>query len=487
MSQLQQQLEQLLQQTYGYGQFRTGQLEIIMSLVQGRDVLAILPTGGGKSICFQIPGLYLGGTTLVISPLISLMQDQVDNLIKRGLRATFINSSLSRQEQQRRLRNMQTGQYQFIYLAPEKLESESFRQLCRHVKITLIAIDEAHCVSVWGHDFRPSYLRLSQLLTEIFDTDTRPPIIALTATANKQAQADIIAYCGLRQPQLVQQSFARDNLKILVHKCHNEHDKLLHILCVLQKHAGQIGIIYVLTRKQAVFLADKLNQLLQPDKTIKVYHGGLDKHIRQTIQEEFISGRTPVIVATNAFGMGVDQPHVRYVIHAQISSNLENYFQEIGRGGRDGEIAYCYAFYTVMDLQISLEFIRRNQMLSRQRQKVLSEKLKKVQKYLTLTSCRQAYVLRCFDEKRNGWRCQMCDNCCHYSWSYPPTVKEKLRHWQNWRKRLAKQQRLIPSSIITDLSLSYLAIIPWRRLPQLAVIPGIGRGFVERFGKLLPE
>lgn len=479
-------LETILQQYFGYPHFRPGQLEIISALCTGHDVLAILPTGGGKSLCFQIPGLYLGGTVLIVSPLISLMQDQVANLTKRNLRATFINSTLTNPERQKRTNTFIAGGYQFLYAAPETLANPHFQTACRQAPISVIAVDEAHCVSVWGHDFRPEYFKLGQTFYDIFG-DTRPPVIALTATANHRAQADIITSCRLRSPVHIQQSFARDNLKILVSRCHNEHDKLLKILYTLQKHQGEIGIIYVLTRRQAVFIADLINRLLRPRIPIKVYHGGLDKNMRQTIQEEFIAGITPVIVATNAFGMGVDQPHVRFVIHAQISSNLENYFQEIGRGGRDGQLARAYTFYTDHDLLISLNFIKSNHQLSKKRQKVLLRQLKMIQKYLHTHTCRQHFVLKYFDEHRSHWRCHLCDRCQHYQFHYDQTVKDKFQAWVSWRSSLAQKYHLIPSTILTDLTLAYLSIISWRQLPDLTVIPGIGRGFIAQFAQFLPE
>ncbi|MBQ6438259.1 ATP-dependent DNA helicase RecQ, partial [bacterium] len=411
MTDKQQVLEQLLQHHFGYPQYRPGQLDIIDAVTAGRDALAILPTGGGKSVCFQIPGLYLGGTTLVISPLISLMQDQVANLHKRGLSATFLNSTLEPAEAARREQKLLAGDYQFVYLAPEKLVSPRFQKLWRQADIRLIAIDEAHCVSVWGHDFRPSYLQIGATIAQIYAHRLRPPVMALTATANHQAQADIIKFCRLTNPFIQQQSFARDNLRLCVHRCFNKHDHMLHLLDLLQKYHGQIGIIYALTRHQAEFLAAKINALLPQSTPVQVYHGGLDKPTRARIQDEFIAGTTPVIVATNAFGMGVDQPHVRFVIHAQISSNLENYFQEIGRGGRDGQLADCYALYRPEDLQISLSFIQADHSLSHKRQRALVHKLRQVDQFLRTHHCRQRFVLDYFDEHRPGWHCGLCDNC----------------------------------------------------------------------------
>ncbi|MBQ6154622.1 ATP-dependent DNA helicase RecQ [bacterium] len=475
---MKQELTTILQRVYGYEQFREGQLPIMTALVQGRDVLAILPTGGGKSLCFQIPGLYLGGLTLVISPLISLMQDQVENLQRRGIKTTYINSTLSPEQQQQRQQDLLAGKYQFLYLAPEKLASEKFQVWCRQLPIKLLAVDEAHCVSVWGHDFRPAYLRLRQAFAQLFG-EQRPPIIALTATANKKAQADIVRFVGLKQPLDRQQSFARDNLKICISECFNEHDKMLKLLYLLQKHQGEIGIIYTLTRAKAVELAELINLLLQPAKKVKVYHGGLDKVVRAQIQQEFISGQTPVIVATNAFGMGVDQPHVRFVIHAQMSSNVENYFQEIGRGGRDGQIAHAYALVTATDWQISEQFITSNHQWSPPRKRIWRQKLLQVKKLVWTRGCRQQWVLKCFDEKRPGWQCGLCDRCCGYHFSYSVQVKKVHQLVWTWRKKLARRLQVLPNTLLPDVSVAYLCLVPWWRLQTLTVIPGLGKGFVE--------
>ncbi len=479
-------LQKILKQYFNYDDFRAGQLDIILPLINGRDVLAILPTGGGKSLCFQIPGLYLGGTTLVISPLISLMQDQVANLVKKGIKATYLNSSLSLDELKNRMTKVEANYYQFVYLAPEKLKNQSFQKICQKINIPLIAIDEAHCISVWGHDFRPAYLQLKDFLKVICKNKVKPRIAAFTATANLKAQADIKNFSGLDKPLQIQKSFARNNLKILVHQCFNEHDKILRILYLLQKHHGQIGIIYVLTRKEAKNLANFLNTLREKETKIAVYHGGLETKIRAQIQNDFIAEKIPIIVATNAFGMGVDQPHVRFVIHAQISSNLENYFQEIGRGGRDGKLAHCYTLYTKKDLIISANFIKQNKSLSKLRKKILINKLTQVIRYLKTKQCRQKFILNYFDEKIKQ-NCQLCDHCLNYKFHYPFWIKQRLLIYQQWRTNLAKNQHLIPSSIITDLSLSYLVLVNWTKLTSLAAIPGIGTGFIKNYQSLLPK
>ena len=473
-------LEALLKKYFGYSQFRPGQLEIIFPLIKKRDVLAILPTGGGKSLCFQIPGLYLGGTTLVISPLISLMQDQVQNLEKHGIAVTFINSTLTKEEQEKRLAKFLVGEYQFVYVSPEKLISQKFRQICQQVNLTLIAIDEAHCISVWGHDFRPPYLEIGNFIDQL---KKRPVIAAFTATANKRAQTDIIRYCHLQNHLQAQKSFARDNLQIYVHQCFNEHDKLLRLLYLLQKHMGETGIIYVLTRQDASSFAQLLNRLRPQQEPIKIYHGGLDKKERTQIQADFISGQQKVIIATNAFGMGVDQPHVRFVIHAQISSNLENYFQEIGRAGRDGALAFCYTLYLPKDLQISADFINRNHSAKKQQLQILQFKLKQMIRYLQTKKCRQNFILNYLDEKTN-FCCGLCDHCRQEKLDYNYHLQQKFARLQAWRFHYARAHRLIPSSIVTDLTLAYLAVLDTKSFSDLSLIPGVGVGAQEILNKL---
>ncbi len=469
---LKEKLEQILQKYFGFAHFRSGQLEVIFPLIKKRDVLAILPTGGGKSLCFQIPGLYLGGTTLVISPLISLMQDQVQNLEKHGVAVTFINSTLSREEQEKRLAKFLAGQYQFVYVSPEKLASQKFRQICQQVNLSLIAIDEAHCISVWGHDFRPNYLQIGTFIDQL---KKRPVIAAFTATANKRAQQDIVSFCHLKNYLHQQKSFARDNLQIYVYRCFNEHDKLLRLLSLLQKHAGETGIIYVLTRKDAVSFAQLLNRLRPQQESIQIYHGGLDKDLRSQIQADFISGKQKIIIATNAFGMGVDQPHVRFVIHAQISSNLENYFQEIGRAGRDDASASCYTLYLQKDLQISADFVNRNHSADKKQLQILQFKLEQMIKYLQTKKCRQNFILNYFDEKTN-FCCGLCDHCRQEKLHYNRLTQQKFAQFQSWRRRYARAHQLVPSSIVTDLALAYLAILDFKSLPDLTLIPGIGTG-----------
>ncbi|MDO5561974.1 MAG: helicase-related protein, partial [bacterium] len=282
---------------------------------------------------------------------------------------------------------------------------------------------------------------------------------------------------GLQKPIHIQKSFVRKNLKITVHQCFNEHDKLLHLLYLLQKHHDQTGIIYVLTRKDAHAYAQLLNRLRPGEAEIAVYHGGLDKEIRQRIQKGFIDESIKIIIATNAFGLGIDQPHVRFVIHAQISSNLENYFQEIGRAGRDGNLSDCYTLFTKKDLEISAQFIAGNSSADKTQLKILRFKLQQIIKYLETKQCRQKFILNYFDEKTPlDFACQLCDHCRHMELAYSDKVKTKFAHWQTWRNNYARTKNLISSSVITNLSLAYLSIVDWRQFKDLALIPGIGAG-----------
>ena len=345
--------KEVLRTYYGYESFRGQQEEIIESVLAGHDTLALLPTGGGKSLCFQIPTLVNETLCLVITPLIALMRDQVENLRKRDIRAAAIYSGMSYEQQRIVLDNCQFGPYRFLYVSPERLESADFRKRLSELPIGLVAVDEAHCVCEWGYDFRPSYLRIAQIW-ENMPADKHVPILALTATATREVEADIIEKLRISnfelkdngQPWMVfRQSFHRENLRYVVRHCEDGEDKLQQIVRILNGVPGT-GIIYVRNRKRCQELSDWLQtQGFSSD----YYHAGLDSTERARRQTSWKEGKTGVMVCTNAFGMGIDKPDVRFVVHYDIPSSIESYFQEAGRAGRDGQQAYCVLLYAPED------------------------------------------------------------------------------------------------------------------------------------------
>lgn len=312
--------------------------------MQGRDTLALLPTGGGKSICFQIPGLALGGTTLVVSPLVALMNDQVSNLKKRGISAVAITAAMNYKQIQISLNNASLGHVQFLYISPERLQNEDFRMQLSHLPITLIAVDEAHCISQWGYDFRPSYMKIAEVRS-YFD---KVPIIAVTASATKEVVIDIQQKLEFRELNVFRQSFLRSNLRYVVQKEDNKVQRLIKMI----HNIGGSGIVYVRNRRKT----EEISKILSEQKiSAKAYHAGLKYDDRQTIQSDWINNKTQVICATNAFGMGIDKPDVRFVVHLDLTESLEAYFQEAGRAGRDGKTAYSTIFYNKRDEDRLLE------------------------------------------------------------------------------------------------------------------------------------
>jgi len=341
---IKQDIHQVLKKYWNYDSFRPLQEEIITSVLEKHDTLALLPTGGGKSLCFQVPGIVLGGTCLVVSPLISLMNDQVQNLKKRGISAIAISAAMNAKEIDVALNNAALGHVQFIYLSPERLQNEVFRQKLSYLPVTLIAIDEAHCISQWGYDFRPSYLNIAVFRPYFPDV----PVIALTASATKPVVEDIQLQLAFKKARVFRQSFHRGNLRYVVQREDNKIKRLLKLISAI----GGTGVIYVRNRKRT----EDLSVFLNKNKVSSLaYHAGLKFDERQNIQQKWMDNKVQVICATNAFGMGIDKPDVRFVVHMDLPESLEAYFQEAGRAGRDGKVAYSTVFFTKNDQQRLLD------------------------------------------------------------------------------------------------------------------------------------
>lgn len=392
-------MNDLLKQYFGYDEFRPGQKEIIQKVIDQENVLGIMPTGSGKSICYQLPALLLDGLTVVVSPLISLMKDQVDAANQLGIPATFINSSLDGYETARRFQEIDRQQYRLLYIAPERFIMPDFIQAMKRWNVRMIAIDEAHCISQWGHDFRPSYLQMANQLDQL---PNRPVIVALTATATVQVAADIKRLLKIPENNHIQTGFERENLRFQVIKDQKKEQYLIEYLKI---NKNQSGIIYAATRKEV----DRLYHLLKKfDFSVGRYHGGLNENERIEMQEAFLYDRLQLIVATNAFGMGINKSNVRFVIHYQIPGSLEAYYQEAGRAGRDGLSSEAILLFSPQDIQVQKFFIQQSQREEGQKQKEY-EKLKAMTEYVYIESCLQQYILNYFGETSSP--CNRCGNC----------------------------------------------------------------------------
>lgn len=397
-----QSLEEALKHFFGYDTFRPGQRQIIEEALQNRDLLIIMPTGGGKSLCFQLPALLKPGLTVVVSPLIALMQDQVDALVDNGIGATFLNSSLNWQDVRSREVAILNGKIKLLYVAPERLLGEKFLPFLDTVRsqigISAFAIDEAHCVSEWGHDFRPEYRQMKQLRQRYPDI----PILALTATATKRVQQDIVEQLALRQPGIHISSFNRPNLYYEVQP--KERQSYNQLLKKIQSHKGS-GIIYCLSRRKVDEIAFRLEK---DGISVLPYHAGMSDEARSTNQTRFIRDDVRVMVATIAFGMGINKPDVRFVIHYDIPHNLERYYQESGRAGRDGEPAHCTLFFSTADIR-TIDYLI-DQKPDPKEQRVAHQQLRQMIDYAEGTDCRRTIQLRYFGERFKG-DCENCDNC----------------------------------------------------------------------------
>lgn len=395
-------LEEILKKYFGYYKFRKGQKELIEGSINSKDALGIMPTGGGKSLCYQLPAIILEGVTIVISPLISLMKDQVDSLKEMGIRAAYINSTQSYDELMDILDDIRREEYKIVYVAPERLSTGLFTNLVKDIKVSQVAIDEAHCISQWGHDFRPSYLEIPRFIENL---DPRPPVSAFTATATKQVVEEIKKLIGLKNPIEAITGFDRPNLYYQVVKISKKFKYLTGYLN--SKFQDESGIIYCATRKTVESVANKLRE---EGFSAVGYHGGMGAEERQKNQEDFILGEKQIIVATNAFGMGIDKPDIRFVIHYNMPKNMEAYYQEAGRAGRDGEKSDCILTYSSSDI-VKQKLLIQSNTFDEGRQEILYRNLQYLIDYCNTNDCFRNKILEYFGEEAKEESCENCSNC----------------------------------------------------------------------------
>lgn len=409
-------MEATLSHYFGFQTFRPGQREIISKVLERQNVLGVLPTGGGKSICYQVPGLMAQGTTVVISPLISLMKDQVDQLKAAGIKAAYLNSSLSDKERQEVERELIQGELQFIYVAPERFNNPYFMRLLSQITLPLIAFDEAHCISKWGHDFRPSY---QEVIDKVFQLPQDFSIVALTATATVEVQRDIMTRLHIENDNLVKTSIKRENL---IFQINPTYQRQKFILDYCRAHPKDAGIIYCSTRKQ---VEEVQGMLSDHQISSTIYHAGMSTKERDVAQNDFVYDRVKVVVATNAFGMGIDKSNVRFVIHYNMPGDLESYYQEAGRAGRDGLKSDCILLFSERDVGLHQYFIMSSKADDDYKDK-MGEKLTKMMQYTKTKKCLEATLVHYFEPNQRLEECQQCTNCVRDNKTYNMTKEAKM-------------------------------------------------------------
>ena len=481
---------EVLNRYFGYSAFRAGQEALIDAVLSGGDAFGIMPTGAGKSICYQVPAMLLDGLTLVISPLISLMQDQVTALVQAGIPAAYINSALSPAQLQEALRRMEAGRYRLVYVSPERLATARFQELCARLPIRFVAVDEAHCISQWGQDFRPDYLRIPAFIAALRE---RPIIGAYTATATERVKEDIEQRLGLRRPTRITTGFDRPNLFFAVEKPKNKNEALLRLLA---ERRGSSGIIYCATRKKV----EAVCRLLRENGyTAGMYHAGLEKDARVSAQNDFLCDRLQIMTATNAFGMGIDKSNVAFVIHYNMPKSLEAYYQEAGRAGRDGSAADCVLLYSPGDVSTQRYLINHsepNPALSPEEQDAAYRqdllRLEQMKQYATGGRCLRTTMLRYFGEtvETPCGHCSVCrktsqaeDNAVRRRQKNAETADPKLfEALRRLRAELAKEQRCAAFMIFSDATLRDMCGKRPTTLQKFLEVSGVGESKAKKYG-----
>ncbi|MEI3161889.1 MAG: RecQ family ATP-dependent DNA helicase [Lachnospirales bacterium] len=474
----------ILKNTFGYNAFRSGQEEIAENIINGKDILAVMPTGAGKSICYQVPAIKMEGITIVVSPLISLMIYQVKNLIQCGVRAAYLNSALTQKQYFKALDNARKYTYKIIYVSPERLTTDSFISFAKSVNISMVAVDEAHCISQWGQDFRPSYLNIKDFVALL---PKRPIVSAFTATATDKVKRDIIKELELQSPYTITTGYNRKNLYFAVKR---PYEKMAETIKILNSHRDESGIIYCISRKAV----DELEYYLSlKGYSVAKYHAGLGDMERKNNQEAFIQGDKNIMVATNAFGMGIDKPDVRYVLHYNMPKSMEAYYQEAGRAGRDGKPAQCIMLYSQQDYRTNeflINLVDENETLTQDEKDDIKAremyKLDKMQAYALSKRCLREYILNYFGESAEP-DCKYCSNCLKSGSikGYTPTADRLLyKKLKAITIEIAKHEHIPSYSVVNDSVLMNMAIKKPKTIEELKKVEGMGSYKVKKYGEI---
>lgn len=492
----------VLEQSFGYSSFRPGQERVINAVLGGRDVLAVMPTGAGKSVCYQIPAVLMDGLTLVVSPLISLMDDQVRALREVGIRGSYFNSTLKLYVRPEVLRRAREGWYDIMYVAPERLGDPLFREFAVQARVPLLAIDEAHCVSQWGQDFRPAYRQIKDFVGSM---PSRPVMAALTATATNRVRSDVTQLLGLDDPLVQVSGFDRANLRLAVHEL-TPKERKRWMVSYLRRHKGESGIVYAMTRRRVEELAELFDR---EGFLVSAYHAGFSNEDRAVAQERFARDDTQVMVATNAFGMGIDKSNVRFVINDGMPLSLEEYYQEAGRAGRDGEVAECHLLWSRGDIRTAHYLIERTETppeLSQEEKETLLENrnrlLGSMIGYAMSTTCLRRRIVRYFGQDLNSVD-GTCDTCSACGWKEPrkegarlrrsPQVahepmdvgaedEELFQRLRALRKQLADEAGVPPYVVFNDKTLRGMVRLRPKNEEELLQVAGVGQTKLQRYG-----